>query len=135
MIRRTNTVDAEMTTQIIDRTDIRRALVWGALLAVLWVAVALLRPGTTFHLAPFLVAVAPPVLLVLDEGVSADRASVLRIGVVSTALALGAALLLLAIGAMDGPAFEVFPSPFVEAVAFTAVGAVGGIGFGWWRTR
>lgn len=59
----------------------------------------------------------------------------LRIGVISTALALGAALLLLAIGAMEGPAFEVFPSPFVEAFAFTAVGAVGGIGFGWWRTR
>lgn len=135
MIRRTNTVDGEMTTQIIARIDIRRALVWSALLAVLWVVVALLRPATTFHLAPFLVAAAAPVLLVLDEGASADRASVLRIGVISTALALGAAVLLLAIGAMEGPAFEVFPSPLAEAFAFAAVGAVGGIGFGWWRTR
>ena len=40
-----------MTTQTIARTDIRRALVWGALLAVLWVVVALVRPESTFHLA------------------------------------------------------------------------------------
>ncbi|MEA3503073.1 MAG: hypothetical protein U9R47_09890 [Actinomycetota bacterium] len=124
-----------MTTRTIARTDLHRALVWGALLAALWVVVALIRPGTTFHLAPFLVAAAPPVLLVLDEGASADRASVLRIGTFGVALALGTALLLVAVGAMEGPAFEVFPSPLVEAFAFAAVGAVGGIGFGWWRTR
>lgn len=124
-----------MITHSLVRTDIRRSLVWGVLLAALWVIVALVRPGTTFHLAPFLVAAAPPVLLVLDEGTSAGRGSVLRIGAISTALALGSALLLLAIGAMEGPAFEVFPSPLVEALAFTAVGAVGGIGYGWWRTR
>ncbi len=108
---------------------------WGALLAVLWVAVAVLRPGTTFHLAPFLVAAAPPVLLVLDEGAAADRASVVKTGAIAGVLSLVAALLLLTIGAMDGPAFEVFPGPLVETLAFTAVGVVGGIGFGWWRTR
>ncbi len=135
MIRLPDRVDTAMTTQTVARTDVRRALVWGVLLAVLWVAVATLRPATTFHLAPFLVAAAPPVLLVMDEGASADRTSVLRIGAISTSLALGTALLLLVIGAMEGPAFELFPSPLVEAVAFAAVGAVGGIGFGWWRTR
>ncbi len=135
MIRLLRRVDAAMTTQTIARTDLRRALLWGALLALLWVVIAVLRPATTFHLAPFLVAATPPVLLVLDEGASADRSSVLRIGAISTALSLGAALLLLAIGAMEGPVFEVFPSPLVEVVALTAVGAIGGIGFGWWRTR
>jgi hypothetical protein len=124
-----------MTTQTVPRTDIRRALMWGVMLAVLWVAVAVFRPATTFHLAPFLVAVAPPVLLVLDEGASADRDSVLRIGAISATLSLGTALLLLATGAMEGPAFEVFPSPLVEAIVFTAVGAIGGVGFGWLRTR
>ena len=108
---------------------------WGVMLAVLWVAVAVLRPATTFHLAPLLVAVTPPVLLVLDEGASADRDSVLRIGAISAALSLGTALPLLAIGAMEGPVFEVFPSPLVEAIAFTAIGGFGGIGFGWLRTR
>jgi hypothetical protein len=135
MIRHRSVVDAEMTTQTIARTDSRRALIWGVMLAVLWVAVAVLRPATTFHLAPFLIAAAPPVLLVLDEGASADRSSVLRIGAISAALSVGTALLLLAIGAMEGPAFEVFPSPLVEAVVFAAAGAIGGIGVGWWRTR
>lgn len=105
------------------------------MLTVLWVAVAILRPDTTFHLAPFLVAAAPPVLLVLDEGAAADRASLLRVGTISAALAFGTALVLFAIGAMTGPAFDVFSSPLVEALAFTAVGALAGIGFGWWRTR
>jgi hypothetical protein len=132
---RPKSVDVLMTTQTIARSDIRRALLWGAMLAVLWTAVAILRPATTFHLAPFLVAGAPPVLLVLDEGASAGRVSVLRVGMISAALAIGTALVLLAIGATTGPAFEVFPSPLVEAVAFAGVGAVGGIGFGWWRTR
>ncbi len=124
-----------MTPQTVAPTDARRALAWGAMFAGLWVAVALIRPTSTFHLAPFLVAAAPPVLLVLDEGASADRASVLRVGALSSALSMGAALLLFALGAMDGPVFEVFPSPMVEVLVFTAVGAVSGIGFGWWRTR
>lgn len=124
-----------MTTQTIARADTRRALLWGALLAVLWVAVALIRPESTFHLAPFLIAAAPPVLLVMDEGASADRASVLQIGAISTALALGATLLLLAIGAMEGPTFELFPSPLVESIVLTAAGTIAGVGFGWWRTN
>ena len=132
---RPSLVDAAMTTQTIARTDIRRALMWGAMFAVLWVAVAIFRPASTFHLAPFLIAAAPPVLLVLDEGAATDRASVLRVGAISLALAVGAALVLLAIGAMDGPVFEVFPSPIVEAFTFSAIGAVSGVGFGWWRTR
>ncbi len=135
MIRHRTVVDAEMTTQTIARTDSRRALMWGVMLAVLWVAVAVLRPATTFHLAPFLIASAPPVLLVLDEGASVDRSSVLRIGAIGAALSLGTALLLLAIGAMEGPVFEAFPSPLVEAFVLTAAGAVVGIGIGWWRTR
>jgi len=132
---RPNVVAAAMTTTTIARTDTRRALMWGAMLAALWVAVAIFRPTSTFHLAPFLIAAAPPVLLVLDEGTATDRASVLRVGAISLALAVGAALVLLAIGAMDGPVFELFPSPMIEAFIFAAVGAVSGVGFGWWRTR
>lgn len=128
-------VDVEMTTRTVARTDIRRALAWGAFLAVLWVAVALIRPGTTFHLAPFLIAAAPPVLLVLDEGGATDRSSVLRVGAVAGALSLVTASLLLIIGAATGPVFEPFSTPMTEAIVLTAAGAVAGIGFGWWRTR
>ncbi|MEA2024658.1 MAG: hypothetical protein U9N79_10290 [Actinomycetota bacterium] len=129
------TVDIEMTTHPVVRTDTRRPLMWGALLAVLWVAVAILRPGTTFHLAPFLIAAAPPALVALDDGATADMAVVVRAGAIAGALSLVTAMLLLAIGAMNGPAFEMFPGPVVEAVVFTAVGAIGGIGFGLWRAH
>ena len=53
----------------------------------------------------------------------------------SLALAIGAALVLLAIGVMNGPVFEMFPSPVVEAFVFAAIGAVSGVVVGWWRTR
>lgn len=130
-----NPVDAAMTTKTIARADIRRPLMWGAMLAVLWVAVAIVQPTSTFHLAPFLIAAAPPVLFTLDEGTDTDRDSLLRVGVMSLALAIGAALVLLAIGVMDGPVFEMFPSPVVEAFVFAAIGAVSGVVVGWWRTR
>jgi len=108
---------------------------WGGLLAVLWVGVAILRPGTTFHLAPFLVAAAPPVLLTMEGGPAIDRRSVLVVGAISAGLAVGTALIVAAFGAMEGPSFEVFPTPMVEALVFMAVGAVLGTGFAWVRSR
>ncbi|MEN8233499.1 MAG: hypothetical protein ABFR89_01070 [Actinomycetota bacterium] len=124
-----------MTTQTITSPDVRRALVWGALLAALWVVVAVLRPTTTFHLAPLLIAGAPPVLLVLDEGVSASRRAVMGASALGTALALGTAAAVALAGLMRGPAYQAFSGPFGEAVAFTALGAIAGIGFAWWQTR
>src|SRR5665811_233729 len=135
MTQRSGRVDHSMTTQTIPRTDIRRALLWGGLLAILWVAVAIIRSGTTFHLAPFLVAAAPPVLFTMDDGFTADLRSVTVVGAISAALALGTALFVSAVGAMEGPAFEPFPTSTAEALVFAAVGAAVGIGFGWLRSR
>lgn len=124
-----------MTLQVQTRPDIRRALVWGALLAGLWVVVALIRPTSTFHLAPLLIAGAPPVLFGLDNPDRPISESVLRIGVASFAMALAASGVVAAIGAMQGPAFEAFPSPLIEAVVFSVLGSVAGVGFGVIRTR
>ena len=124
-----------MTTHVMSRPDFRRALMWGALLAALWVVVALIRPTSTFHLAPFLVAGVPVVLFGLDDSSRADRAAVIRLGVASLAIALLATVVVEAIGAMQGPSFEGFPTPLVEAVAFSFVGSAAGVGFGLWRTR
>ncbi len=129
------TVDYGMTLHVQTRPDIRRALVWGALLAGLWVVVALVRPTSTFHLAPLLIAGAPPVLFGLDNSDRPDRGSVLRVGVASFAMALAASAVVAAIGAMQGPAFEVFLSPLIEAVAFSVFGSVAGVGFSSIRTR
>jgi hypothetical protein len=124
-----------MTLQAKTHPDIRRALVWGALLASLWVLVALIRPASTFHLAPLLVAGAPPVLFGLDNPDRPDRGSVLRIGAAAFAMALAASGVVAAIGAMQGPALEAFPSPLVEAVVFSVIGSVAGVGSAVIRTH
>jgi hypothetical protein len=108
---------------------------WGALLAVLWVVVALIRPTSTFHLAPFLIAAAPPVLFTLEGGSRTNRATVLRLAAGGMALALAATLVVAVVGAMQGPAFEGFSGPLVEAVVFSAAGTAVGVGFAWWRMR
>ena len=130
------TVDHRMTTtQVQIRPDIRRALMWGALLAGLWVVVALIRPMSTFHLAPFLIAGAPPVLFGLDAPDRSDRTLVMRIGAAALVLAVATSGVVAAIGAMQGPSFEAFPSPLVEAAVFSAIGSVAGVGFALWKAR
>ena len=124
-----------MTTQTIARPDVRRVLVWSVALAALWVVVALIRPTSTFHLAPFLIAAAPPILFSLDGGSMADRTSALRLAAGGMALALAATIVVAVVGAMQGPAFEGFSGPLVEAVVFAAIGTVVGTGFAWWRMR
>jgi len=124
-----------MTTYVNARLDLRRALIWSVALAGLWVVVALIRPTSTFHLAPFLIAAAPPVLATLDGGSPTNWATVLRLAASGMALALAATLLVAVFGAMQGPAVEWFSGPLVEAVVFTAAGTAVGIGFAWWRMR
>lgn len=132
MDTRSNDVGSGMTAQVIAPQGIRRALVWGALLAGLWVVVALIRPTPTFHLAPFLIAAAPPVLSTLDGDTRADRTTAVGLAAASIALALAAALVVDVTGAMQGPAFEGFSGPLVEAAVFAAIGTAAGIGFAWW---
>lgn len=129
------TVDHGMTLQAQTRPDIRRALVWGVLFAGLWVIVALIRSDSTFHLAPLLIAGAPPVLFGLEGPDRSDRTSVMRVGAGALVLALATSGVVVLIGAMQGPSFEAFPSPLVEAVVFSVVGSVAGVGFALMSTR
>jgi len=125
-----------MTTQLTrTRPHLRRALVWSVALAGLWVVVALIRPTSTFHVAPFLIAAAPTVLFTLDGDGRAEWPTVLRLATGGMALALAATFAVSILGAMQGPPFESFSGPLVEAVVFTAVGTGVGIGFAWWRMR
>ncbi len=124
-----------MTTSIQASSDVRRALQWGVPLAGLWLIVALARPETTFHLAPFLIAAAPPILLVLDDRTLVDRPDMVRVALGALAIAAVATIAVSAVGAMQGPAFEAFGTPVVEAVVFALFGGVVGFGFAWWRTR
>jgi len=115
------------------RTGVRTAALWSAFFAVIWVAVAILRPGMTFHLAPFLVAAAPPILFAMESGSRDDRNRLPAIGAIGAAVTVGTALFVSAIGAMEGPAFELFSTPMVEVLVFTAVGTVIVLGIGWVR--
>lgn len=123
-----------MTTQLArTHADLHRALVWSAALAGLWVVVAQIRPTSTFHLAPFLIATAPTVLFTLDGDRRAEWPSVVRLASGGMVLALAATFVVSILGAMQGPPFEGFSGPVVEAVVFAAVGTAVGIGFAWWR--
>ena len=124
-----------MTLQMIVHSDLRRSIVWSVALAGLWAVAALTRPTATFHLAPFLIATAPPVLFALDRSSRPDWTAVLRLSAAGMALALVATLVVSGLSAMQGPAFEGFSSPLVEAVVFTVVGSIVGIGVAWWRMR
>ena len=80
----------------------RRAVSISLGLALLWVVVALLRSGTTFHLAPILVAAAVPIAVAYDtrDLTLADE--------------------------MTGPSLLPSGGAVTEAVVFSLTGAIGG---------
>ena len=124
-----------MTAYTMTRPVVRRSLALGALLAAVWVIVALIRPSATFHLAPLLVAGAPVALFGLDGPPASDRGSVLLLGAASLVLALVTTLVVDAVGAMNGPALGGFPTPLLEAAVFGVLGSIAGVRFALWRIR
>ncbi len=105
-----------------------RAPLWqrGRLVAVglagLWVVLAILRPATTFHLAPLIVAGAPSVL----TDTRPARSFALEQGLLGLAISGWATLALLWFGALDGPALRPFTSAIQETIVLALAGAVGG---------
>lgn len=118
---------------IIKRAGSARAIAWGGAFALLWVVLAFARPTLTFHLAPFLVTAAPPVLLALDDGADASRAQVFASTAIGAALALAVTAVLASAGRLDGAGLGPFTNALTEAIGFIAAGMVIGIGLGWWR--
>lgn len=106
--------------------SVRRGLSWSVALAALWVVLALLRSGTTFHLAPFLVAAIAAIVLATDS----DREPVIHevLGASAAAIVVGiaATLILAAADSMTGPSLLPFGGAVTEAFVFVAVGGVAG---------
>lgn len=124
-----------MTPRVAVHPELRHIFVWSVALAGLWVIVASIRPTSTFHLAPLLIAAAPPVLSTLDGGNRTGWTAVRVHSIAGVALALAAAVVVSMLGSMRGPAFAGFSGPLAEALVFAVVGVVLGISFAWWRTR
>ena len=104
----------------------RRAVSISLGLALLWVVVALLRSGTTFHLAPILVAAAVPVTVAYDTRDQTSMQDLVVAAVIGLALALLATLILTLADEMTGPSLLPSGGAVMEAVVFSLIGAIGG---------
>lgn len=97
-------------------------------LALVWLIAAALRPTSTFHLAPILVAGAAPVLARGSADVP-KRALVIAT-LIGAAVAAVAALLLAAFDLLRGPTLLPYGGAFAEAITFILLGAVAGLAVG-----
>lgn len=91
---------------------------WAAAVLVAWVALALWRPATTWHLAPVLLAAAWPWVTGQDVR-SGDRSGAARVawsGLAGFAVTAVAALVLDRADLLRGPTFEGFPDVVTEAL-------------------
>lgn len=93
---------------------------------VLWVAVAMYTPTTTYHFAPAIVAGAWPAFRRLRAGRALAARAALATTAASAALAVGATAVLHALGAMAGPTFFSPDGAAFEAFVMAAIGAVAG---------
>ena len=104
----------------------RRAVSISLGLAGLWVVVALLRSGTTFHLAPILVAAAVPIAVAYDTRDQTSTQDLVVAAVIGLLLALVATLILTLADEMTGPSLLPSGGAVTEAVVFSLTGAIGG---------
>lgn len=114
----------------IQSSQYRRAVLSSVGLAVLWIVVAFIRSGATFHLAPILVAASLPILAAYD---SEDRITITELTIASVAgltIALLATLLLTVADQLTGPSLLPFGGAVTESVVFAIGGAVAGFGIG-----
>jgi hypothetical protein len=122
-----------MTVTIKNSTATRTPLLIGAGLAALWLALGLASNGTTYHLAPLLVAAIPATLAALDgPGLAASR----LIGLVGVGAigALAVTALLSATGNLDGPSLLPFGGAALESVVFAGLGALAALAVGFFRS-
>ena len=111
-----------MTATIKNSTVTQTPLLIGAGLAALWLALGLVSNGTTYHLAPLLVAAIPATLAVLDGPGLAPARLIGLVGVGAIG-ALAVTTLLSATGNLDGPSLLPFGGAAVESVVFAGLGA------------
>ena len=122
-----------MITTLKDRPTLA-ALGYAAGLALIWVIAANVRPSTTFHLGPLLVAGTLPVVLGSDKAPLHFRRLVGG-AAGGAGLALLITLVLTIADRLQGPSLLPTGGAVAEAVVFSFAGAFGGFLFLLWRGR
>ncbi|NQV07309.1 hypothetical protein HQ535_12235 [bacterium] len=101
-----------------------RPAAYGAGLTVLWLGLAWLNDGITYHLAPLLVSLVVPVGVSFDR--DAGRSHVLIGSAVGVGLVLAATGVLGALDRLGGPTIRPFDSVPIETILLAVGGAVVG---------
>lgn len=112
-----------MTITIDKRLSIRAPLSIGTGLAVLWLLLGFLSDGTTYHLAPLLVAAIPASLYTLEvaEPEFPGAMALAAIGTVGALVVIG---ILSATGRLTGPSLLPFGGAVTESLVATGIGAL-----------
>jgi hypothetical protein len=110
------------------RGSVVRLLLPAAAFGGLWALLAAINPTTTYRLAPLLVPLVPLGMTLQERSVSTPvvRTSTLAPGAISLALAGG----LSAAGWLSGPSLLPSGGAALEAIVFSAVAIVLGVGVG-----
>lgn len=106
-----------MTTSTSQHTHDASGLAWTAAIAVVWLAVAALRPDTTLHLGPLILPMVAAVL-------SSPSQSRIATMVAGMGIAAAVIALLSGTGNLDGPTIGPFSSALGESVALLLVGGL-----------
>jgi hypothetical protein len=105
----------------------------GVGLAALWLVLGFISDGTTYHLAPLLVAGLPAALYALENPTPLLRRSA-GLTVLGTTASLLVTFVLVATGKLGGPSLLPFGGAATESAIFVLVGAVGGLTVGFLRS-
>ena len=109
-----------MTTYEIHKRT-HEGLLAGLGLAAVWVLAAALRPTSTFHLAPILIAGIVPLL---GKKVGLRHRAVTVAGFVGLSIVAASSVILALFDLLRGPSLLPFGDAFVEAIVFAAGTAV-----------
>ena len=103
----------------------RRAFGYAASLGAVWLVAAGFRPGTTYHLAPLLLAAVVPVVATI-ESPGRSRSALFGLGAGGALLAMMVTGALAWLDRLRGPSLLPFGGAAAEAVVFAIAGAAAG---------
>jgi len=112
-----------------------RAYVYAGGLAAVWLVAAGLNGGTTYHLAPFLVAATLPIVLAFDIDRTVDMRTLVTGATAGGVLALAVTAALAVADKLQGPSILSFGGAATESVVFALAGTATGLVIAVIRTR